>query len=541
MAIEKEVLVGEVEQILPDSIETINRRFNIGRTFGRLALLSTVFIASGVGGAFVSPAKTTFGPHKAEVRPILSNNVELDFGALGSIIEPVKWPGDIGAHIDLQEIPISSGDNLDKADFTEEDINNYARLFADYNTDADKARLKVIKHSLKFGALGDGVVLGLFFLLGKKRREELTQEAKQILSNKTVAVAVAGGLLLAPFAIDSQATNASDKAVRVNSVFDGTTLQGASIEGRLLQVIINKYGAQILERIDENNAFYDKVLTNLKAEAENSEILQTDKNSDILLYYTDLHCNVGMAEVIGKLSHVYNASILASGGDETISGLEIEGKCVQVLSDHVNDASEVGVTGNHDSNKTGEQLQKAGFTVLNGNVVKVDGLHFLGDADPRRSDFGQPIRQNRAETAEAMGQRLADIACADPEGVDVLIVHDPKAAQETMANGCAKIALNGHLHVEHTSVHDAPNKQQVLDINGASAGGAKNGSTTLGPLQNEARVYAIKIDKTTHQPIQYQIISVDTNSMVTFHRPVYVHRTDDTIAHQYSSGPLNVR
>lgn len=499
-----------------------HRSGRLKKILGGMAVVASVFVASGIAGSMAFPAKTNFGPHKAEVTTTLDSNVTLDFGAIGSIVKPVDWWGGAGAHLKLNEIPINSVDDPTKADFTEEDINNYARLFANYEGDAKDARNDALTHALTLGGAGVVGALSLHMLLGSKRRQELSTAAKNLMSRRSAAALITGAVLVAPLAV-ADSLQAKSSAVEVSNSFDGTILEGASIKGRLLQVIVNKYGAQILDRIEENNKFYDEVSQNLSAEATDSNLLKASGDSFIMLFYTDNHCNVGMAKIIGEISKKYDAQIVASGGDDTMSGLEIESKCIEVLSDRLKKSPRVVASGNHDSDQTEDQLRKAGYSVLDGKITEVGGLRFLGDDDPRRSVFGQQIAPERDETIAQMSKRLAEIACQDTEGVDVLLVHDPEAAKDTVARSCAKMVLGGHLHKENVQEPENYSAEPAIVLVGASAGGAGDNNTTLGPLQNEARVYAIEISNDGNLPLRYQVVSIQTDASVVINSPVLIN------------------
>src|SRR5699024_5493852 len=99
-------------------------------------------------------------------------------------------------------------------------------------------------------------------------------------------------------------------------------------------------------------------------------------------------------------------------------------------------------TGNHDSETTAEQMAEAGYTVLHGETVDVAGVRVLGDTDPTITALGEGTRPERDETIEELGTRLADQACEADDPVDILLIHNPLAAEETMARGCAELALS---------------------------------------------------------------------------------------------------
>ena len=103
---------------------------------------------------------------------------------------------------------------------------------------------------------------------------------------------------------------------------------------------------------------------------------------------SDLHCNVGMAEVIRAAIEATGATVVLNGGDTTANGSEVEAYCVTAFDRAIPDDVRVVVAdGNHDSAVIAGKERDAGWTVLNGGVVDVGGV-----AHPRRRG---PVRLAR--------------------------------------------------------------------------------------------------------------------------------------------------
>ena len=229
---------------------------------------------------------------------------------------------------------------------------------------------------------------------------------------------------------------------------------------------------------------------------------------------TDLHCNIGMAEVIGTAADEFDADLIINAGDTVMAGTSVESYCVSAFADGFgSDRPVVFADGNHDSRTTTEQEVEAGWIPLEGEPVEVAGLRFLGDNDPTISSLGQPTRPTREETVLEMGDRLAAQGCElaeEGEQVDVLLVHSPYAGRQIIEAGCAPMSLSGHLHQQIGPRQLGLGTQYI----GASTAGAAEGSPTIGPLNDPATITAIRWDPDTHLPVDYRIVTVGTDTSV---------------------------
>jgi len=513
----------EGREIAGGAVGEVSRNHFMRRWLGRLAALSLVTAVSGVGGSMLFPARTMVGPHHAEARLTMEPTKTLDFGMPGSIIKPEAAFAGLGIHIDVKEMPDATpADGITSNEITNTDLETYAQFLSDPEKDIAAIRSAVTKNAIKWAAVGDTAWLGLFLLLGKKRRQELCGHIK--LPKQAVArFALAGSLAVTAPLTTMAVAEAREVSYdsKTSEAFNGTPLEGTIIRGKLLQVAINKYGVDILDYIERNKQFYDKASENLKlAFEQHDDILAPDDDTELLLFETDLHCNIGMTRVIGTASRLYKPLFIIDGGDTTVSGSQLEEQCITPLQYHTEGIERVTAPGNHDSSLTEKQEHGHGFKVLDSEVVDMHGVGLLGDDDPRRSVFGQEIRQERDETLREMGHRLAEIACEDGEKTDILVVHDLEAAEEAARRGCIKLALGGHSHKRELTLIHGANGVAIPLYQGASSGGATHDRLTLGPLQAPAEITVVQINKKTKQPLNYQVVTVQIDASITIEDPV---------------------
>lgn len=145
---------------------------------------------------------------------------------------------------------------------------------------------------------------------------------------------------------------------------------------------------------------------------------------------SDLHCNVGMASLMHSVITLSHASLVLDAGDTTLDGTPVEQYCDTTFARAV-PAGVALVTspGNHDSDTTSKRYARSGATVLAGSVVTVDGIRILGDHDPSQTRVGAGTTSVAGETVTDAGARLADVACADKTGVDLLLIHNPRSGR----------------------------------------------------------------------------------------------------------------
>jgi hypothetical protein len=221
-----------------------------------------------------------------------------------------------------------------------------------------------------------------------------------------------------------------------------------------------------------------------------------------------------MSTVVGEAVRQSGAVAVLNAGDTVISGTSVEQFCVEALAQAIPSGVPVVVAdGNHDSSLTSEQERRAGFTVLTGEPVTVEGLRILGDAEPTITTVTEGTRLRGQESRSEMGLRLAERACASDqagEPVDILLVHNPRAGVAPMSSGCISLQLSGHFHRQVGPTHQGLG---VLYAGGSTAG-ATAGKTSIGPLQSPGVMTVVRYDPVGHRPVDYRVITVSTDTAV---------------------------
>ncbi len=303
-----------------------------------------------------------------------------------------------------------------------------------------------------------------------------------------------------------------------NPVLADTPLAGVEVDGLLAPALVAARN-YIQTYAGQTDAYYTRLEQRLQDFLAGQQIdLAGGRDGEDIVhlgYVTDRHCNTGMDRIAIALLRHFGAHLLVSGGDDAFSGtFSFEAACTRNLAQlsHAAGVADVFVGGNHDSPMTLHDERGQGITVLDGSVVTVDGLRFVGLPDPRTSRYGQGIRP-RSETAQArvvaqQAAKIAQAACGSTAPI-IAVAHDPRAGTRTLQQGCSNVtlALDGHTH-RQSGPHDVllQDGSTGEQFTGGSSGGAPSDHTlvrtfasrlTVGPLNHDAYVYLVSVARTS--------------------------------------------
>ena len=509
------------------------------RTTCLLLALAAVALVTLPWALFTSRADLTFGPHEAQYRVTADSRLTVDFGPLGELLVPAEdyIPLGLGLHVDIGEIPVS-GDDRDEErpaadpdevkdpgggsiDALGGDIASYASLFSSPQAQIDQVVEGLSREILTRWALAvclvTGGLVGLAAFLGSQRLDGIVRAlvGKELIGICLVIVLVLtglGGLVLN-----------RPKPIAADPAFDGTPLAGSQVTGRLGGVIDTALTA-VQDFAEDNDAFYDQVLAALRQQWDRRPITgnwtdrgmvppagaagqedadDSDRAVSTFVFGSDLHCNIGMARVVGEVAGMSGADAYIDGGDITMTGTSAENYCLDVLDDELPDEMpRMIVKGNHDSTETTQHAKTRGWEVLEDSTAEMAGVTFFGAADPRRTVFGSGAQLETELTADQYAQRLRDEACETD--FDIMLIHDAAVGAPSLRAGCADYALSGHWH-RRVGPEAFGSGVRYLS---STTGGALANALTPGPLKMNAELSIIRVDNATKRPIDVQIITV---------------------------------
>jgi len=516
-----------------------------GHGFGRLIAVGALTLTcGGLAGAVYSaetPTGIKIGPHDADVRFTADPHLTVDLGPLGSAERPTGWEMG-GFKITIKDIPIPANQTaLSNAGTM---ASQYEQLLADPKHIEKEAvhtvTTRIIHNSIEgaaeFGAAG----LGLFGLTmqQKRRRQQVYADALQTINNlenvteeqrvtllngidrpsrswtRLCSGFIVASMLMAAACGDTNGQSNEAPNQTIDHILDGTPLQGFTIHGALLELLVDEGGSRLKDFIKADDAYYDQVTTNFN-QTFAEKFQETPPDHDNLTYIlsiSDNHCNIGMDRVHGAIAKAFKVGGVIDSGDMTMSGTRAEEECVSAEADAFT-APVVVALGNHDSPAIGDFATKHGITVLNlGKLTDLAGLKVMGTSDPNESQVGIPIHPRGAETVTEVAGVIA--RAAQIKRPDVLVAHEPGMAQPTADAGDVPFTIVGHTHTFVSPKETNEDTGSYMMTEGTS-GGAKKDALTLGPLQQTAVETVLAFDKTTKRVVGYYLIQTQPDKTVT--------------------------
>jgi hypothetical protein len=534
------------------------------RWVGTILAVAVCGAVAAVAGVTTAGTEGSLGPHEARYSVTVDRAITVDLGPLGSLVldSPLPWP--LGVEVVVGAIPAdlaaaTANPNLALAG----DLDSYLQFFTRPDVAIRTASLDLMADAGRRTVLAWSLLLLLVAAARLASPALLREDARELLERPGVGLlvgAVALGAAVVPVVAAGARGNTEG---RVLPVLAGTPLAQARVVGRLGD-FIEGYGEVALDAVEQNDAFYAEARSNLAlayaidpeplgptptptptpegtptptpegtppstpegtppSTSDDSAAPATDEAAVpaghpadwvTALLISDLHCNVGMAEVVGEAVRRSGAQVVLNAGDTVIAGTGVEQFCVDALARAIPAGVPVVVAdGNHDSEITARQERAAGFEVLDGEPLVVAGVRILGDVEPTLTTVAEGTRLKGDETRTEVGQRLARRACQardDDEPVDVLLVHNPRAGVAALAGGCVPLQLSGHMH---TTIGPVPQGLGILYVSSSTAG-AQAGKQTIGPLNGPASLTVLRLDPVAHRPVDYRLITVGTDAGV---------------------------
>ena len=458
------------------------------------------------------------GPHRTTYQVTYSGEIALDLGPLGhAYLDDRFVPKSlqfVGLDIKIEGVRGTQGASTDI--LSASTLEAYLQVYAEPRGVLHGPLEKLVTSAIIQTAIAEGVLL-VVCALWLLRRRWLSPGLARALRPRWV---VSGYLILVLIILGSvlPAERPGDDRISV-SITDNTPFAGMQVDNRLLAVLLNRGISGLRVLADRQQAAIDAYVQTAEASftEQLGKVAPAATNETMTLGYSDLHCSLAMTAVIAKVVTQVQPALLISSGDDTMNGTAAERPCLVRERAMAGDRPTVIATGNHDSETTDAQMRSLGFTVLDGKVVSAGGARFLGDDDPEYNlPFSIARTMERKETVPQLGQRMRDVA-GSAGGVDVLLVHQPRAAEviRNVPEPPTRLLLWGHMHHQDGPyVINHADGSWTVALQAGTAGGVKQPtltdfSTPYTPPRTVAEIYLFFTDTATGlitgvRPIHFQ-------------------------------------
>jgi len=496
------------------------------RAIAPWAALSLLFVVTsavvGLLGFVNDSERVTIGAHAATVSPTFDGYATLDLGAvLPRLRIPADTPGSIGVNIDVQE---TDADNLTEL------LTRDTLIASQPDGEIGQIKQVIQQMAVDNAVAGAGtgllvvvVVATLWTAVGARRRRELwhlVHRHERRFEHRAIVVLVAMLITIASIYGPGRMRPAEVPPTQWQPLFK--LMPEMSFDNRLKKVEVasgfsTTGGVGVIRTLVETYRKSTELYGRLKNRVADvaPEIHQPGKEQTVALLVSDRHDNIGIDGFASEVAKAGGAKLLIDAGDDTSSGQSWEAFSINSLRQHFKDFKVVAVAGNHDAGGHVEEfMRKAGFTVLDSKPVEVEGIRFLGDSDPTKTGLGSADTPGD-ETIEHQSQRLADIACDQPEDkrISTMVVHDPSSFAATAERGCASLLLSGHLHRQVGPTTRPVGDREVTTYTNGTTGGAAYAFALGYTLRKPGEVTLITYQKGL--PVGLQTVTAQPSGDVT--------------------------
>ena len=493
-----------------------------------LAIVGLVLAGLVVGtwvatASFLHTERTvTIGAHNATVTGNLDGHATVQAGPLLPEFRiSTDAPLGIGADIVLRDSPITNFEQIlaQDAAIAAAPEGEIAKVTAVLQ---DVALVSVIR-GVAAGLATVVVIAVIWRLLGPARRTQLAgawppSRHTAVVGGTLTIVLVASLWVALPHRSDDTRTVAwvpittefpelGDIPADLSALQDVEVSKGAAVAGS--KALLDGAIATYSESVD----FYGKLADDVK---DVDGIRAPEGDEITALVVTDRHNNITMDQVAKAVGDRADISFVMDLGDDTSNGASWEDFSIQSLAAAFSDVPGSAVAGNHDQGPfIREEMERVGFTVLDGGIEEIEGISILGDSDPRSSGLTAGYTGNEDDNIDAIGAQdaeLAEIACDAEERIGVMMVHSSASARETIDRGCADLVLSGHLHRQVGPDVTEGEEGITTALTTASTGGAVYAFALGSKLRRDAQVTLVTFDD--GRPVGLQIITFQPGRII---------------------------
>lgn len=479
--------VEDVEEPGTSEASSAQRRRRRIRRVRALHITTTAVVAllGAIVGILLVPAtRVDIGPLTASVhlRPSFSSQTVLLLPPAGEVaFDTHTAPVRIEARI--------QGVDIDKAEALFYSDTGFTELTQTAPEALTAAAAKNAVLNALFAAAGAGLAVGLTF---RRARRAL----------------IAGGSAVALVGVSVVATSVTFRPDALyQPKFDGLLSQAAYVAD-LSQATVADYQSYrdtLAQLVGQVSALY--------IAADSLPVGLSEENLVTVLHVSDIHDNPQAYDVIEQLHTQFAIDLVIDTGDIVSWGTPLETEQLSVIGEL--GVPYVYVSGNHDGATAAATIDaQPNATVLDNEVVEIDGLTIAGIGDPRFAaddDSDTTGWQAGKKAVEASGFQLGDTITAydeeHPEApVEIALIHDP--TQPAGLEGRVPLVLSGHMHTSKVELDRDGSGTDWLTVGSTGGALASGGVAPVlqgdSPLDLTARM--LYFDRTSGRLVAYDDI-----------------------------------
>ena len=460
------------------------RRVRRGRALHITTTAVVALLGAVIGILLVPATRVDVGPLTASVhlRPSFSSQTVLLLPPVGEVaFDTHAAPVRIEARV--------QGVDIDKAEalfYSDTGLTELTRSAPEALTAA--AAKNAVLNAL-FAAAGAGLAVGLTF---RRLRRAL----------------IAGGSAVAMVGVSVVVTSVTFRPDSLyQPTFDGLLSQAAYVAdiGQATVADYQSYRDTLAQFVGQVSALY--------IAADSLPVGLSEENLVTVLHVSDIHDNPQAYDVIEQLHTQFAIDLVIDTGDIVSWGTPLETEQLSVIGEL--DVPYVYISGNHDGSSAAATIDaQPNATVLDNEVVEIEGLTIAGIGDPRFAaddDSDTTGWQAGKDAVEASGFQLGDTITAYDEEhpetpVDLALIHDP--TQPAGLEGRVPMVLSGHMHTSKVELDRDGSGTDWLTVGSTGGALASGGVAPVlqgdSPLDLAARM--LYIDRTTGRLVAYDDI-----------------------------------
>jgi len=254
--------------------------------------------------------------------------------------------------------------------------------------------------------------------------------------------------------------------VNALTTFQGKAFENPTYTGTLKQAPwVIAFGRDAFTKLEALSAKLHTAAANFNALYGRISALPDTSASDEgpntfrILHVSDLHDNRAGVDFARDVAAQFKVAFIVDTGDLTDFGSVPETYMVQSIAKLP--YPYLFVAGNHDSHTITDAFRAASnVTVLNGQVVTMQGMTLLGLPNPASDRPGPGSVDAAPEAMAANGKKLLEVAQSLPAPPDIIAVHDPEEAVPLWNH--VPLILCGHEHRDYVDIKPLPELPQTM-------------------------------------------------------------------------------